>query len=50
MDLSVDGFAVASTLEIRLHSQAGSGVRASSKRPVILMSRDANIIKAGSMP
>jgi len=48
MDLTVDGFAVASTSgDPAAFSSAVQAVRASSKRPVILMSRDANVIKAG---
>jgi acetyl-CoA decarbonylase/synthase complex subunit gamma len=48
MDLCVDGFAVASTSgDPAAFSGAVQAVRASSKRPVILLSRDANVIKAG---
>jgi acetyl-CoA decarbonylase/synthase complex subunit gamma len=48
LDLSVDGFAVASTSgDPAAFSGAVQAVRASSKRPVILLSRDANVIKAG---
>jgi acetyl-CoA decarbonylase/synthase complex subunit gamma len=48
MDLTVDGFAVASTAgDPSTFATAVQAVRASSKRPVILMSRDANVIKAG---
>jgi acetyl-CoA decarbonylase/synthase complex subunit gamma len=48
MDLTVDGFAVASvTGDPGVFAGAVQAVRASSKRPVILMSRDANVIKFG---
>jgi acetyl-CoA decarbonylase/synthase, CODH/ACS complex subunit gamma len=48
MDLTVDGFAVASaTGDPAAFAAAVQAVRATSKRPVILMSRDVNVIKAG---
>jgi len=48
MDLTVDGFAVASTAgDANAFSAAVQAVREVSKRPIILMSRDANVIKAG---
>jgi acetyl-CoA decarbonylase/synthase, CODH/ACS complex subunit gamma len=48
MDLTVDGFAVASTSgNPNTFSAAVQAVREVSKRPIILMSRDANVIKAG---
>ncbi len=48
MDLTVDGFAVASTSgDPNAFSAAVQAVREVSKRPIILMSRDANVIKAG---
>jgi acetyl-CoA decarbonylase/synthase complex subunit gamma len=48
MDLTVDGFTVASTSgDTNLYSAAIQAVRAVSKRPIILMSRDADVIKAG---
>ena len=48
MDLTVDGIAVASSSGDPIaFSAAVQAVREVSKRPIILMSRDANIIKAG---
>jgi acetyl-CoA decarbonylase/synthase complex subunit gamma len=48
MDLTVDGFAVASKSgNPGTFSAAVQAVRSSSKRPVILMSRDVEVIKAG---
>src|SRR4030067_917360 len=48
MDLTVDGFAVASTSgDTSIFSAAVQAVRASSKRPVILLSRDINVVKSG---
>jgi len=48
MDLTVDGFAVASASgDPNAFTAAIQSVRAASKRPIILMSRDANVIKAG---
>jgi acetyl-CoA decarbonylase/synthase complex subunit gamma len=50
MDLSVDGFAVASTSgDANAFKAAVQAVRAASKRPVILMTRDPNVAKAGLM-
>jgi acetyl-CoA decarbonylase/synthase complex subunit gamma len=50
MDLSVDGFAVASTSgDANAFKAAVQAVRAASKRPVILMTRDPNLAKAGLM-
>jgi acetyl-CoA decarbonylase/synthase complex subunit gamma len=48
MDLTVDGFAVASTAgDVNAFTSAVQAVRSASKRPVILMTRDANVAKAG---
>jgi acetyl-CoA decarbonylase/synthase complex subunit gamma len=48
MDLTVDGFAVASASgDPNAFTAAIQTVRALSKRPIILMSRDINLIKAG---
>jgi acetyl-CoA decarbonylase/synthase complex subunit gamma len=48
MDLTVDGFAVASTSgDPSVFATAVQTVRAASKRPIILMSRDVNVVKAG---
>ncbi len=48
MDLTVDGFAVASkTGDPTAFANAVTAVRSISKRPVMLMTRDANIAKAG---
>ncbi len=48
MELTVDGFAVASTSgDPAAFAAAVQAVRASSKRPVILLSREANVIKSG---
>lgn len=48
IDLTIDGFAVASTSgDASAFAAAVQAVRASSKRPVILMSRDASVAKAG---
>jgi acetyl-CoA decarbonylase/synthase complex subunit gamma len=48
MDLSIDGFALASTSgDPAAFASAVQAVRSVSKRPVILMSRDAAVIKAG---
>jgi acetyl-CoA decarbonylase/synthase complex subunit gamma len=48
MDLTVDGFAVASASgDPNAFTAAVQSVRAVSKRPIILMSRDINVIKAG---
>ena len=48
MDLTVDGFAVASTSgDPNAFTAAVQTVRAASKRPIILMSRDINVVKAG---
>jgi acetyl-CoA decarbonylase/synthase complex subunit gamma len=48
MDLTVDGFAVASTSgDPNAFTAAVKAVREVSKRPIILMSRNANVIKAG---
>jgi acetyl-CoA decarbonylase/synthase complex subunit gamma len=51
IDLTVDGFAVASvTGEPATFAQAVSAVRQVSKRPLILMSRDPQILAAGLAP
>ncbi len=48
MDLTVDGFAVASAAgDANSFSNAVQAVRSITKRPVMLMSRDADIAKAG---
>jgi acetyl-CoA decarbonylase/synthase complex subunit gamma len=48
MDLTVDGFVVASaTGDPNSFTTAIQAVRAASKRPIILMSRDLNVVKAG---
>ncbi len=48
MDLTVDGFAVASkTGDPNAFASAVQAVRSASKRPVMLMTRDANIARAG---
>jgi len=48
MDLTVDGFAVASTSgDANAFTASIQAVRSASKRPIILMTRDANIAKAG---
>ncbi|HSB65272.1 MAG TPA: acetyl-CoA decarbonylase/synthase complex subunit gamma [Anaerolineales bacterium] len=48
MDLTVDGFAVASkTGDPNAFSSAVQAVRSSTKRPVMLMTRDINVAKAG---
>ncbi|OGO11551.1 MAG: hypothetical protein A2Y53_04225 [Chloroflexi bacterium RBG_16_47_49] len=48
MDLTVDGFAVASSSgDPNAFTAAVQTVRAASKRPIILMSRDVNVVKAG---
>ncbi len=48
MDLTVDGFAVASTAgDANAFAAAVQAVRSASKRPVILLTRDANVAKAG---
>jgi acetyl-CoA decarbonylase/synthase complex subunit gamma len=48
IDLTVDGFAVASASgDPNAFSAAIQAVRAASKRPIILMSRDINVVKAG---
>lgn len=48
MDLTVDGFVVASTSgDPGAFTAAIQAVRAVSKRPIILMSRDVNVAKAG---
>jgi acetyl-CoA decarbonylase/synthase complex subunit gamma len=48
MDLTVDGFAVASTAgDPNAFTVAVQAVRSVSKRPVILMTRDANVARAG---
>jgi acetyl-CoA decarbonylase/synthase complex subunit gamma len=48
MDLTVDGFAIASASgDPNAFTAAIQTVRATSKRPIILMSRDVNVIKAG---
>lgn len=48
MDLTVDGFAVASTSgDPNAFTAAVKAIREVSKRPIILMSRNANVIKAG---
>ncbi len=48
MDLTVDGFAVASTAgDPNSFSSTVQTIRSVSKRPLILMSRDVNVIKAG---
>jgi len=48
MDLTVDGFAVASTSgDPNAFTAAVQAIREVSKRPIILMSREANVIKAG---
>jgi acetyl-CoA decarbonylase/synthase, CODH/ACS complex subunit gamma len=48
MDLTVDGFAVASASgDPNAFTAAIQAVRAESKRPIILMSRDVNVAKAG---
>ena len=48
MDLTVDGFAVASaTGDPNAFAAAVQAVRGLSKRPIILMSRDVNISRAG---
>jgi acetyl-CoA decarbonylase/synthase complex subunit gamma len=48
MDLTVDGFAVASSSgDPNAFTAAVNAVRAESKRPIILMSRDVNVITAG---
>jgi acetyl-CoA decarbonylase/synthase complex subunit gamma len=48
MDLTVDGFAVASsTGDANAFSSTIQAVRSASKRPIILMTRDVNVAKAG---
>ncbi len=48
MDLTVDGFAVASSSgDPNTFSAAIQAVRSASKRPIILMTRDVNLAKAG---
>jgi acetyl-CoA decarbonylase/synthase complex subunit gamma len=48
MDLTVDGFAVASASgDPNVFTSAVQAVRSASKRPIILMSRDLSIVKAG---
>ena len=48
IDLTVDGFAVASASgDPNAFTAAIQAVRAASKRPIILMSRDINVVKAG---
>jgi acetyl-CoA decarbonylase/synthase, CODH/ACS complex subunit gamma len=48
MDLTVDGFAVASSSgDPNTFSAAVQAVRSASKRPVILMTRDVDLAKAG---
>jgi acetyl-CoA decarbonylase/synthase complex subunit gamma len=48
MDLTVDGFAVASKMgDPNAYASAVQAVRSVSKRPVMLMTRDANIARAG---
>jgi acetyl-CoA decarbonylase/synthase, CODH/ACS complex subunit gamma len=48
MDLTVDGFAVASASgDPNVFAAAVQAVRSSSKRPLILMTRDAAVAKAG---
>ena len=48
VDLTVDGFAVTSTVgDANAFAAAVQTVRSISKRPIILISRDINIIKAG---
>jgi acetyl-CoA decarbonylase/synthase, CODH/ACS complex subunit gamma len=48
MDLTVDGFAVASTTgDPNAFTSAIQAVRSATKRPIILMSRDVNVMKAG---
>jgi acetyl-CoA decarbonylase/synthase, CODH/ACS complex subunit gamma len=48
MDLTVDGFAVASASgDPATFASAVQAVRATSKRPIILMSRDVNVVKTG---
>jgi acetyl-CoA decarbonylase/synthase complex subunit gamma len=48
MDLTVDGFAVASsTGDPSAFTTAIQAVRSASKRPIILMTRDVNLAKAG---
>jgi acetyl-CoA decarbonylase/synthase complex subunit gamma len=48
MDLTLDGFAVASTSgDPSVFATAVQTVRAASKRPIILMSREVNVVKAG---
>ena len=48
IDLTVDGFAVASASgDPNAFTTAIQAVRAVSKRPIILMSRDINVVKAG---
>ncbi len=48
MDLTVDGFAVASkTGDPNAFASAVQAVRSASKRPVMLMTRDANVARAG---
>ena len=48
MDLTVDGFAVASASgDANAFSNAVQAVRSISKRPIILMTRDVNVARAG---
>jgi len=48
MDLTIDGFAVASVSgDPAAFAKAVSAVRAASKRPLVLMSREPEIMKAG---
>ena len=48
MDLTIDGFAVASISgDPGTFAAAVQAVRASSKRPIILLSRDVNVVKFG---
>ena len=48
IDLSIDGFAVASVSgDAGKFSEAVSAVRQASKKPLVLMSRDVEIMKAG---
>ncbi|MFZ2097574.1 MAG: acetyl-CoA decarbonylase/synthase complex subunit gamma [Anaerolineales bacterium] len=48
MDLTVDGFAIASsTGDPNAFASAVQAVRSASKRPIILMTRDVNVAKAG---
>jgi acetyl-CoA decarbonylase/synthase, CODH/ACS complex subunit gamma len=48
MDLTVDGFAVASnTGDPNTFTSVVQAVRSASKRPIILMTRDINVAKAG---